>query len=159
LQATSQADIQKNTLQVKVGVKAAPAVLKPDMLVQVTFLAPPQPKGVADDSEPLRLLVPRQLVETGEGGARIWVADQAARVARHRPVRIGPGQFGELVEVVEGLTAADKLIAGGREGLRDGQRITVTGEDADLTAGASGGARSTRLPRTPPANGGHDGKH
>jgi hypothetical protein len=44
-------------------------------------------------------------------------------------VTLGPAA-GEWVEVVEGLNAADRLIAGGREGLRDAQRITVTGEEA-----------------------------
>src|SRR5439155_3123646 len=39
--ATSQADVQKNTLQVKVLVKAPPPTLRPDMLVRATFLAPP----------------------------------------------------------------------------------------------------------------------
>src|SRR5205823_9016957 len=38
--ATSQADIQKNTLQVKVAVTDPPPALRPDMLVQATFLAP-----------------------------------------------------------------------------------------------------------------------
>ena len=72
--------------------------------------------------------MPRQLVESGEARRTVWVADQAAGVARRRAVKLG-GTAGELVEVVEGLTPADKLIAGGREGLRDGERITVVGEE------------------------------
>jgi RND family efflux transporter MFP subunit len=154
LQATSQADIQKNTLQVKVAIRAPPSVLKPDMLVQVTFLAPARPDAPATETETLRLLVHRQLVESGEGGVRVWVADQAAGVARRRAVKLGPA-VGELVEVVEGLTAADKLIGGGREGLRDGQRIAVTGEDATL--GVAAAAQGFRPARTP--DGVHEGKH
>src|SRR5207249_6473462 len=61
LYATSQADIQKNTLQVKVAIQAPPVTLRPDMLVQVRFLAPPAPKSVGGASQqPLRLLIPRQ---------------------------------------------------------------------------------------------------
>jgi RND family efflux transporter MFP subunit len=128
--ATAQADIQKNTLQVKVALKAPPSTLRPDMLVQLTFLAPKAPKSTGSVSARLRLLVPRQLVESGEpgGGSRVWVADQAAGVARLRAVKLGAAA-GDLVEVVEGLNAGDRLIAGGREGLRDGQRVTITGED------------------------------
>jgi RND family efflux transporter MFP subunit len=154
--ATSQADIQKNTLQVKVAVKAPPPVLKPDMLVQVTFLAPPQPNSPPDQVQHLRLLVPRGLVETADGGARVWVADQVAGVARRRTVQTGAGTSDGLVEVVEGLTAGDKLIVGGREDLRDGERIRVTGEDEALgTSALSGGTGGSRLSRLP----GNQGKH
>jgi multidrug efflux pump subunit AcrA (membrane-fusion protein) len=152
LQATSQADIQKNTLQVKVAVTAPPPVLKPDMLVQVTFLAPAAPDAPAIETETLRLLVYRQLVESGEGGARVWVADQAVGVARVRTVKLGSA-VSDLVEVVEGLTPADKLIGGGREGLRDGQRIVVTGEDVTLGVASAPGFRSARNTDS------HKGKH
>jgi RND family efflux transporter MFP subunit len=156
--ATSQADLQKNTLQVKVAVTNPPSVLTPDMLVRVTFLAPPRPDVKPGPSEQLRLLVPRQLVEVEGGGARVWVADRVAGVARLRPVQLGPGAADDLVEVVAGLNAADKLIAGGREGLADGQRITVTGEDPTLGTKARGpGPKRAPPARTPPGNGGHHG--
>jgi HlyD family secretion protein len=152
---TSQADVQKNTLQVKVAIKDPPATLRPDMLVQVTFLAPAASKGKGSDTEPLRLLVPRQLVESSEAGASVWVADKAAGVARRTAVTLGQAA-GDLVEVVAGLTAADKVIAGGREGLRDGERITVTGEDTTVTAGPRTPARPTP---GQVRDGGHHGKH
>ena len=41
--STSQADIQKNTLSVKVAIHTPPPTLKPEMLCQVTFLSPPRP--------------------------------------------------------------------------------------------------------------------
>src|SRR5262249_44622759 len=130
--ATSQADIQKNTLQVKVSIKSPPPTIKPDMLVQVTFLAPERPAGTAAPSEQLRLFVPKQLVESGEGGAHIWITDQAGGKAGYKPIQLGPGKQGDLVEVVQGLTAADKLIAGGREGLTNGQRISVAEDTTSL---------------------------
>jgi RND family efflux transporter MFP subunit len=160
LLATSIADIQKNTLQVKVAIPEPPPVLKPDMLVQLTFLAPERPDGSPATAETLRLLIPRQLVENGEGGPRVWVADQVAGVARHRAIKQGRAMGPELVEVVEGLSAADKLIVGGREGLTDGARIKVTGEDASLgTAPVGIGTKPVKLERLPPAGAGHQGKH
>jgi RND family efflux transporter MFP subunit len=132
LRLTSQANIQKNTLEVKVAVKNPPAVLGADMLVQATFLAPAVDETKVGEGEALHLLVPRQLLDTGEGGGVVWVADQAAGLARRRTVKLGAETPGDLVEVTEGLNPADKLVSGGREGLRDGQRITVTGEDAVL---------------------------
>src|SRR5262249_50325127 len=131
LYATAQADVQKNTLAVKVSISDPPTTLKPEMLVQVTFLAPPRLPSQAPGPRPLRLLVSRRLVESTPSGPRVWVADQAAGVARHRPVELGPTE-GELVEVLSGLNAADKLIAGGREGLVDGQRISVTAEAGEF---------------------------
>src|SRR5262249_34692422 len=65
LLATSQADVGKNILQVKVAIDKPPATLRPDMLVQVTFLAPRMPKGKEAPEEVVRLLVPRRLVENG----------------------------------------------------------------------------------------------
>ncbi|MHB8973128.1 MAG: efflux RND transporter periplasmic adaptor subunit [Pirellulaceae bacterium] len=47
LTAISIADIQKNTLQVKVAIDAPPPVMKPDMLVQVIFLAPEKPRSAS----------------------------------------------------------------------------------------------------------------
>jgi RND family efflux transporter MFP subunit len=159
--ATSIADIQKNTLQVKVAIKDPPPVLKPDMLVQVTFVAPARPADVQPAStETLRLLVPRQLVESNEGGTRVWIADQAAGVARPRSIKLGSLVSAELVEVIDGLDAADKLIVSGREGITDGQRIKVTGEDASLgTAPGQMGNKPAKLQRLPAAGVGHQGKH
>ncbi len=48
---SSEADIQKNTLQVKVEIPNPPAVFKPEMLVDVTFLAPPN-ADAASSSDP-----------------------------------------------------------------------------------------------------------
>ena len=132
---TSVADIQKNTLQVKVAVKDPPAVLKPEMLVQVRFLALAAIR-IGPSDGPLCCFVPRQLVNRGDDGDYVWVADQTAGMARRQIVKTAGHDQGELVEVVEGLTLASRLIVAGRDGLRDGQRITVTGEDEILGLGA-----------------------
>jgi HlyD family secretion protein len=145
LYATSQADLQKNTLQVKVSIKASPAALRPDMLAQVTFLSPRVSSNRGMDSQPTRLLVPAQLVERVDAGARLWLADRAAGVARRQAVTLG-GTIGELIEVTEGLNPSDKLIVSGRDGLRDGERVTVTGEDETL-----GRASSQAGDKAPPA--------
>ena len=129
--ATSSADVQKNTLEVKVEVIDPPSLLKPEMLVQVTFLAAAT-AGEDTPQERLRLYVPKRLVERSEEEAYVWVADQTAAVARRQAVETGGVGQGDLVEVLKGLTPASRLIVGGREGLEDGQRIKVTGEDATL---------------------------
>jgi len=133
LTMTSQADIQKNTLQVKVSIDSPTAVIRPEMLAQVTFVAAENPGDNSESGQdPLRLLVPKELVETGERGATVWVADAARGVARHQVVQIGRASTGQLVEVSAGLTALDKLIVKGREEISDGARIHIVGNDRTL---------------------------
>jgi len=129
---TSQADVQKNTLQVKVAIHDPPPLIKPEMLAQVNFLAPQQPGSGKSDSETLRKLIPRQLVQGGMESPSVWVADLSNRRARLQPIQLGRAQAGELVEVEKGLATTNKLIVGGREGLRDGERIKIVGEDKSL---------------------------
>lgn len=137
LVVTSQADVSKNTLQVKVSVKNPPGSLRPDMLCQVTFLAVPAPvKKDGKDYQPFRLLVPRQLIDASTVGNRIWVADQVKGRAHLRRIEVGL-TIGELVEVFSGLSSTDRLVVGGREGIREGDRIRVVSEDDTLGITAS----------------------
>jgi len=137
---TSQADIQKNTLSIKVGVIDPPTTLRPDMLCQVTFLSPPvTPNPSKEKNEKYRLLVPRSLIEASAEGSRVWVADRVTGKARLQSVQLGQSA-GDLVEVVSGLSTSDKLIVGGKDGLRDGDRVTIAAEDESL--GITSGMRS-----------------
>ncbi len=146
---TSYANVQKNTLAVKVSLDTPPSVLKPEMLVDVTFLAPESPKPEPGEesqlpTEEYRLFLPRSVVEIGSEGSFVWVADLAHRVARRQPVELGTIQTPTLVEITNGLTAASRIISGGHENLNDGDRIEVQGEDTQLgTTGASGPTTSS----------------
>jgi RND family efflux transporter MFP subunit len=125
---SSEADIQKNTLEVKVAIEQPPPVLKPEMLVDVTFLAPKSQTSDTLPSAELRLFVPPDLVRQGESGAFVWVADQSAGIARRTAVELGrPGADG-LVEVKRGLQPSSRLIATALDDLREGERIQVVGE-------------------------------
>jgi multidrug efflux pump subunit AcrA (membrane-fusion protein) len=133
--ATSLADIQKNTLQVKVAIENPPPVIKPDMLVQVTFLAPPQPQQAGHEEHAetaTRIAAPRVLLEGSGERASVWIADTAAGVARRREVTLGHPISQHLVEIKTGLAIGDRLIVQGREQLEDGDRIRITGEDPVL---------------------------
>jgi RND family efflux transporter MFP subunit len=127
---SSEANIQKNTLQVKVAIESPVSVLKPEMLVDVTFLAPKANEPAAETSEELRLYLPRQVVQQGEGGPFVWIADMSDNVARRMPVTMGDSATGGLIEVsASGLTVASRVIARGYDDLRDGNRIRVVSED------------------------------
>jgi hypothetical protein len=61
-------------------------------------------------------------------------------------IQLGPASADQLIEVTQGLTALDKLIVGGREGLADGTRIRIIGTDRNL------GTTSVRAASTPTAD-------
>lgn len=130
--ATSLTDIQKNTLQVKVSVKDPPPVLKPDMLVEVTFLSPPstRPKS-ADGNQPLTLVIPPHLIQQSGEESSVWLADRQHGIARLRAITLGGVTADGLREVKSGLAVGDRLIASGAESLHTGDRINVVSEDAE----------------------------
>jgi RND family efflux transporter MFP subunit len=132
---SSEANVQKNTLQVKVAIDDPPSVLKPEMLVDVTFLAPRATQPVAEAPEETRLHVPQQVIQRQAEGAFVWLADQSDKVARRLPVTVGRSAPGGLIEVSgEGLTVASRIIAGGFENLDDGDRIRIVTEEPESLA-------------------------
>lgn len=147
---SSEADIQKNTLQVKVAIDSPPPVIKPEMLVDCTFVAPKPVEAAAEVSEEMRLYVPRQLVRQDEAGSYVWLADRSTGTARKTTITAGKVGTGGLVEVSSGLNVASRIIARGHEGLNDGDRIRVADEEPDYSVSQSaspGGLRTTnRLP-------------
>jgi len=131
---SSEADIQKNTLQVKVAIPEPPPVFRPEMLVDVTFLAARPPEQEQESSQETRLYVPQQLIHRDDAGPWVWLADQSEGVARMAEIEVGRSESNGLVEVTSGLTISSRLIVGGSDNLQDGDRIHVTGEDASTTA-------------------------
>jgi multidrug efflux pump subunit AcrA (membrane-fusion protein) len=93
-------------------------------------------------------MIPRQLVESSEGSAYVWVADLTNKVAHKQAVKVGRAS-GDFVEITQGLNPSDRLIVDGRNGLSDGQRIAPTHVDA--------GPESIRTDG--PARPKHTGKH
>ncbi len=126
---SSRADIQKNTLEVKVSIDDPPGVFKPEMLVDVTFLAPETTDGSPPTEQQELLFVPKQLVRQGESGPFVWVADQTAGVARRTSIATGRRGTDRLIEVTRGLAVSSRLITQPSDGLKDGGRIRISGED------------------------------
>lgn len=134
---SSEANIQKNTLQVKVAVDSPPPVFKPEMLVDVTFLAPKAAESVAESTEALRLYLPQQVIQRDDSGSFVWVADQSDGVARKISITPGGAASGSLVEVRGDITVASRVISRGFENLVDGARIRVVSEEPEQVADAT----------------------
>ena len=137
---SSEADIQKNTLEVKVEVPPEVEVFKPEMLVDVTFLAPKTDQDKQPPTEQMKIYTLQQLIHQGEGGSYVWVADQSDSVAHKVPVKTGQVGSNGLVEITSGLTITSRIISSGTDGLQDGDAIKISGEDAMLATGDSAGS-------------------
>ena len=128
---SSVADIQKNTLEVKVAIIDPPPVFKPQMLVDVVFLAAKPPEENTSATEELRLFIPKKLLVSNDTGTFVWVADQSEGVARRTAIKLGTTRADGMVEVTKGLNETSRIIVSGTESLRDGQRIKIVKEAAE----------------------------
>jgi RND family efflux transporter MFP subunit len=129
LQSNSTANIQKNTLEVKVELLDPHPTIRPEMLVTATFLAPEivdSTKTAIQETE--RLFIPKQLIQPGDSGSVIWIVDAETR-ARKKNIAVGKSTTGNLVEITSGLQVTDKLIASDTTNLKDGKIVKVSGEE------------------------------
>lgn len=131
LQMTSSANVQKNTLEVKVELIDPPSTVGPEMLVTATFFAPINQNRSPEGTMAERLFAPRQLVQSDDSGTFVWIVD-TNDVAQRRTVEVGSPTTDGLLEIKSGLFATDKLIVGGVEGMKQGSQVRVTGDDQTL---------------------------
>jgi len=128
LQSTSSANVQKNTLAVKVELLNPPRTVSPEMLVKATFLTPLLPHQPHEFSESQRLFIPTQLIQSGTDGSVVWVSTPDGTAVR-KSISTGAETDDGLTEVIDGLVITDKLIASGTESLRPGDRIASQGDE------------------------------
>ncbi len=110
-----QVNRQKGTLKVEVRIEKPDPSLLPDMSVRVTFLAPPLAKPVA--GAPPVVLIPKNALHQGAGGAYVWLL-AGDRVAR-RDVTVDR-ELGAEVPVTKGLDGSERVITSADGELRDG---------------------------------------
>ena len=90
------------------------------MGVKVSFLSEaPEPVAAGAAARP-RLLVPKGAVRTVDGTAIVFVV--RGERAERRAVKTGAND-GDLIEVVSGLTAGDRVVTDGAATLTDGARV------------------------------------
>lgn len=139
------ADIQRNSVRVKVRIDDPSPLLKPDMLCRVRFLSsvdevsgdPARTEitpvtggngsGQAEGS--LRVYaVAGAIQDQREGRGWVWVVEPGPRgrghVAQLRDVVLGP-RDGELVLVMSGLRPGDRVIVSPVELLEEGARVRI----------------------------------
>ena len=123
-----QADVAKNTVQVKVRIDAPPAGLTPDMLARVRIY-PRAAAGAAGTATAgrTRLWAPEDCIErTGDGASvRVVAAIADGRgIVERRAVTLGGARDGGWSEVSSGLRVGDLLLAAS-DRARPGDRVEV----------------------------------
>jgi len=129
---THEADLQKNTLQVKVRVVDPSPLLKPEMLTRVKFLPEGAPRGAApgnsgaDARDRPSVLVPGAVIVEAPTGAFVWaVRDRRGGrgVARRVPVTV-ISRENEWAQVSGELFPGD-LLAVDHDSLAPGRTVAV----------------------------------
>ena len=132
-----QADIQKNTLQVKVAIDKPTPELKPEMLARVQFMATSTAASVAPRE---RLFAPESVIHAdGSSKARVWIVDKGRHCAASRQVTVGTARMEGWIEMLDGVQPGDALIAGDTARLQEGTRVRVV-EEMDTAPGGNHGA-------------------
>jgi len=120
-----EADIEKNTLQVKVAIDNPSPQLKPEMLARIKFIG----SGPEDaNSTSLRIFVPERLCRDRSGDkAKVWVLT-AKSTAKLQEITLGGNRQDGWVDVVSGLNLGDTVIAEPIDELEDGLKVRAKGE-------------------------------
>ncbi len=120
-----KADIQKNTLEVKVAIDNPSPELKPEMLARIKFIG----SGAGDpNSSTLSIFVPERLCRDRSGDkARIWLVTVQS-TAKLQEITLGGNRQDGWVEIVSGLSLGDTVIAEPLDGLEEGRKVRIKGE-------------------------------
>lgn len=148
-----EANIQRNTIQVKILIGDSVPALKPEMLARVRLYAAPTPDpgslgsaGIRSESvheapktegnkagQPgLRLVIPVDvLVNRQANSAQVWavnILESGDTAAELRTVSLTGEISGGNIEVLQGVRLGDRLIADAPQNLADADRVRVLGE-------------------------------
>lgn len=118
------ADRQKATVKVKVRFKEIDPRILPDMNAKVTFMQ--RPESGANRQTP-RVTVPKAALQQKEGKTIVFIVSDGRVVSQQ--VTAGM-EFGDRVEIKQGLAGGESVVVRGSENLSDGSRVRVkTGKE------------------------------
>jgi RND family efflux transporter MFP subunit len=115
------ADRQKATVRVRIGFEKLDPRILPDMGVKVSFL---REEDTAKPAVPVAasVMVPKGALRRDNTTSIVFVVKED-RIER-RAVRAGV-ESGDLVEILSGLTAGERVVTEGPPNLKDGDRVKV----------------------------------
>lgn len=125
---SGQADLQRNTLQVKVVLKNPDPRLRPDMLVRGKFFAHVEggeevgaPGPPTSTTGRLSLFVPENAIS---GGDTVWVVTGDETAERRSITTVEEKRDGHI-KVLEGVRSGERVILPPHQNLKDGLRVRI----------------------------------
>jgi multidrug efflux pump subunit AcrA (membrane-fusion protein) len=130
-----EANLQKNTVQVKAAIADPAPELKPEMLARarITTRGSAVRGGAAPDAAGASgaMLAPRAAVlEVNGSDGAAWVVDQVTSTAGKRRLKLGH-LTAEGAEVLDGLRPGDRVILSPPADLREGARVRASESKED----------------------------
>lgn len=130
-----EADVQRNTLPIKVTIEDPDPAIKPEMIARLQFISSPAEGGsdsATTESETVAVsngrmtgvLIPATIAPEDAKEAKLWVVS-ANLTAHQRTVQLGPKRSDGLRPVLAGLSVPDKVIATNTDKLKEGSRIRI----------------------------------
>ncbi len=114
-------DPNNRTFQIEIRIPAREKDLKPNMLAVIT---------INDYSSPEALTVPQNVVqETGSGSFLFVVEEQDGGWIAHRRDVVPGVNYGDRLEINDGLSAGEFVVTFGFQNLADGQPVSIHRED------------------------------
>ncbi len=121
-----EADLQRNTLQVKVRLFEPDERLRPEMLCRAKFLSPMNDEVSKNHSGGLAVFVPKSLKSNDKATNEwLWLVSPDGKYAKSREVTFGNEVVNGYVSVLSGLQAGEKVILNPPSFLKDGDRINI----------------------------------
>ena len=119
-----EADLQRNTLQVKVSLLNPDPKLRPEMLCRAKFFD----NGTSNTKEKqqMKIFVPQFVRSSnlGDDGV-LWVLSVDGNHAEQRKVSFGTEVRESFIEITDGLRAGDKIILNPPPQIKEGDRVKV----------------------------------
>jgi RND family efflux transporter MFP subunit len=123
---TGEADIARNTLQVKVALDEPDLALRPEMLCRVEFFAPAASGPRASARARQVWLSESALDGSAAGAVTVWVVDPVAESVAPRDIEVGAESRDGLRIVYRGLRPGEQVVAGSTARLEPGSRVLIT---------------------------------
>ncbi len=121
-----EADLQRNTLQVKVSLREPDPRLRPEMLCRAKFFGKPKKIKGKGNQGSLQVFVPKKLRNQNDTAEQtLWVLSADGTSADMRNVRFGEEEKEGFVLVQSGLRPGDRILVNPPEGLKPGDRVNA----------------------------------
>ena len=123
-----EADLQRNTLQVKVSLIDTHPRLRPEMLCRAKFFG--MSSHNKEGSSQFKIFINKDLFKIGSEDSNsekeLWVISNNGKTCEKRRVSIGGTIRGQYISVAQGLMAGEAIILNPPEALENGDRVEIT---------------------------------